>query len=85
MTCQPDQRDRVRQAARELRALDCVVAADVLDPSTGPFPSWSIDVVAHSPSGTVPWRVAAVIADYRLAHRATPQGDHIQIAGFAHT
>lgn len=45
MSCSPRTRERVREAAAELRACDGVVAVDVLAPSEGLHARWSLELV----------------------------------------
>jgi hypothetical protein len=78
--CRPATRQRARQAARELRRLDCVAAVDVLEPDAGPADRWALDVVAWSADGTIPWRVLDVLGTHQCDARAAPQGDAVQIA-----
>lgn len=80
--CRPDSRQRARQAARELRQLDCVVAVDVLAPDTDPSNRWTVDVVADSADGTIPWRVLDVFATFQCDARAAPQGAAVEILAF---
>ncbi len=49
MTCTVRDRERVREAAAELRPLDGVVAVDVLPPGTGPRAGWSLSVLMDRP------------------------------------
>lgn len=84
MNCQPATRDRARRAERDLRELACVEHVDLLAPDEDPSNSWTLDIVAWSDSGRVPWQVADVCGTYRLDSRAAPQGSgFVQILAVA--
>lgn len=72
MTCSPRTRERVREAAAELRACDGVVAVDVLAPSEGLHARWSLELVTTD-------HLAAPVLERLAANRfaladVSPQG-----------
>ncbi len=72
MTCTVADRERVREAAAEVRACDDVIGADALPPGAGPELGWSLEITATTPLGsTLLERLAA--HDLQLAE-AGPRG-----------
>jgi len=60
MHCTVADRDRVREAAAEIRACDDVLGVDVLPPRVGPERGWSIEVtLTTAPAAPVLERLAA--------------------------
>lgn len=73
MTCTVRQRERVREAAAEVRACDGVVAATVLAPTEGTEPTWSISLVT---AGRLqPAALERIAANDLCLGPFTPQGD----------
>ncbi len=72
MTCTVADRERVREAAAEIRACEDVLGVDVLPPGAGPELVWSIEITLTTPLGSgVLERLAA--HDLQLAE-ADPRG-----------
>lgn len=72
MTCTVADRERVREAAAEIRACDGVVDAEVCSPTTGTTQSWSIEITLTAP-------LSSAVLDRLAAHdlalpQAAPRG-----------
>jgi len=76
MTCTVRDRERVREAAAELRPLDGVVTVDVLAPGTGPRAGWSLSVVMDQP--LQPAMQQRLAAHGLAVPDVSPQGGHFE-------
>jgi len=52
MSCTVADRERVREAAAEIRACDDVLGADALPPGAAPELGWSIEITLTTPLGS---------------------------------
>ncbi len=52
MSCTVADRERVREAAAEIRTCDDVLGIDVLPPEAGPELGWSLEITTTTPLGS---------------------------------
>lgn len=78
MPCSARDRDSLREAAAECRALESVRATDVLDPSESPGNTWTLELVCEADG--MPPAVDEHLAGYDLRTlHVSPQGVHTHV------